>query len=153
MDTDYVDDEALAFFNQLSGVLVIQVSEQPHRIAPNLLNLAVSPQAKLVSLSFELAWFDEKTEEERELTPEQLDWVVLRSNGIRMRSILANDVVVEHPCPNSEFRVKDLAEAVRKTELASRSATDWFGGIDVHHIYFAGIVFAEDGVWVIHWGS
>ena len=31
--------------------------------------------------------------------------------------------------------------------------SEWFGGVDVHHVFFEGIHLADDGVWDIYWGS
>jgi len=35
----------------------------------------------------------------------------------------------------------------------TRDSSKWFGGIDVHHVFFEGIHLDEDDVWAIHWGS
>jgi hypothetical protein len=37
-------------------------------------------------------------------------------------------------------------------EASDAGATEWFGGIDVHHVYFAGIPLEHGGVWSIGWG-
>jgi hypothetical protein len=31
--------------------------------------------------------------------------------------------------------------------------SEWFGGVDVHHVFFEGLHEDVDGVWVANWGS
>src|SRR5262249_44443192 len=62
--------------------------------------------------------------------------------------------VVEHRAPDGgAFTVRDLAAAIAETERQTRGGTNWFGGIDVHHVYFEGLMLDDDGVWTIGWGS
>jgi len=35
--------------------------------------------------------------------------------------------------------VQELLRAVELTEQKTRENTEWFGGIDVHHMYFEGL--------------
>jgi hypothetical protein len=55
----------------------------------------------------------------------------------------------------SPTRIDDLIAAIEETERRTRGNTQWFGEIDVHHVYFEGLVPAADaeGVWEIVWGS
>jgi hypothetical protein len=60
--------------------------------------------------------------------------------------------VTEHVADGGAFTVRDLAGAIATTERASRGSSEWFGGIDVHHVFFEGIE-DDDGAWRICWGS
>ena len=61
---------------------------------------------------------------------------------------------VVHQAANGQaFTVEELLKAVEDTERQSRPNSEWFGGVDMHHVYFEGIAEAEDGVWDIQWGS
>jgi hypothetical protein len=139
------------FFNSLSGVLDIKLSEDPSRITPSLYNVAAAPNARIVSLSFKLEICGE--DGFRDLT--DADWrrVGFESPTIRLRSSYSATVVA-HKAPNgAHFTVRDLAIAIEETERQSRGASNWFGGIDVHHIFFQGLHVDQDGVWEIAWGS
>jgi hypothetical protein len=46
-----------------------------------------------------------------------------------------------------------MLNAVAETERQTRDKSEWFDGVDVHHIYFEGIHQGSDGVWEIYWGS
>jgi hypothetical protein len=62
--------------------------------------------------------------------------------------------VFEHSAPDgATFTVRDLVAAMLETEHQTRPHTNWFGGIDIHHIYFGGIRCDENGVWDIEWDS
>jgi hypothetical protein len=146
-----VDDEGLRFFNALSGRLDIALSEPAQPISKGLQNLAASPSARVERVSLTMRVLEDK--ELRNLTDEEWARVVLRTPVIRMSG---NDGkrVVGHGAPNgATFTVRDLAAAIAETETQTRGETKWFGGIDVHHIYFEGLTLDKDGVWFIVWGS
>jgi len=161
-----VDEGGLRFFNTLSGRLHIRLSEPTQAISERLLNQMAPPSARIeeVSLTLQVREQGEGREEDdafdlddlpapRALTEEEWSRVVLRTPSIRMRG--ENDEeVVEHRAPDGvAFTVRDLAAAVAETERRTRGGSEWFGGIDVHHVYFEGIELEEDGVWFICWGS
>jgi hypothetical protein len=103
-------------------------------------------------LSFELEVFEEATGSSRSLTTAELDGVAFRGAMIRLRGQSGH--VVEHRAMNgSSFTVRELIQAVVETERKTRALTHWFGGIDVHHVFFEGLRPAEGGVWEIAWGS
>jgi hypothetical protein len=150
-DVDH-DDDALRFFNTLSGTLALKLSEEPKPISERMLNLAAPPTARLVSASLHMQVWLRESREFRELT--ELEWrrVVLRSPVIRMGGEAGR--AIEHRAPDgATFTVRDLTAAIAETERQARGETDWFGGIDVHHVFFEGIELEADGVWWIRWGS
>jgi hypothetical protein len=145
------DTSGLEFFNGLSGRLKIELTQEPQPISPHLSNVAAGPEAKIVSLTFRMDVWDGRGF--RELGEDDWSRVALCAPAIRMRNCRVPDVVVEHSSPDGNaFTVRDLAAAVEETDRRARGDTEWFGGIDVHHVYFEGIR-DVDGVWEIHWGS
>lgn len=142
-----VDEDALEFFSGLSGVLRIELTEPAQKTAPHMLNLAAPPTARITSVTLELSVDD------RDLTAEEWSRVVIRAPRIRMRSVDTDEIVIDHDAPDgATFTVRNLADAIAKTERDSREHGEWLGGVDVHHIFFEGIEL-EDGVWTICWGS
>ncbi|MEV4125673.1 hypothetical protein [Nocardia sp. NPDC049707] len=140
---------SLKFFNELSGTLAIELTEPTKDIAANLANQRATATAKISELSFAPEVFEGG--KFRELTGEELDRVVLELSVLNLRGF--GDAVA-HPAPNGKwFTVRDLVAAVSETERRTRHQTGWYGGIDVHHVYFEGIHPGDDGVWAIHWGS
>jgi hypothetical protein len=80
--------------------------------------------------------------------------VVLRAAAIRMRNERVPDVVADHASPDGmAFTIRELASAVEETERRARGSTAWFGGVDVHHVFFEGIHLDDAGTWNIRWGS
>jgi hypothetical protein len=63
--------------------------------------------------------------------------------------------VVKHTAPNGKcFTNEDLIKVVEETERQTRGDSEWFGGVDCHHVYFEGIHFDDDSdVGTICWGS
>ena len=109
-------------------------------------------EAQIAKLRFDAAGFNPKTDEFRELTPEELDSLAFHGEQIKLRSLSGD--VVSHDAPNGAFfTVRELLHAVEETERQTRDRTEWFGGIDVQHWFFEGIYLAPDGVWDIVWGS
>jgi hypothetical protein len=146
-----IDDEALHFFNRLSGELVIGLSEPPQPISDRLANLVAHPTSRLEEVSLVMKVF--LGSGFRDLTDTEWERVVLRSPAIRMRG-RNREGVVEHRAPEGmAFTTRDLTAAIVETERQTRGGTEWFDGIDVHHVFFEGIKLDDDGVWSIGWGS
>jgi hypothetical protein len=141
----------LAFFNRLRGRLEIELTEPAHQVAPHILNLQASPSAKIKSLRF-AASVPTDDYDVRPLTEDELSSVAFIAPKIELRGDTGTPVVNEAP-NGKHFTVRDLIEAVERTELATRGSSEWLGGIDVHHIYFEGILSEGDGTWSICWGS
>ena len=79
--------------------------------------------------------------------------MAFRGPSIRLRS-RGDEEVVTHDAPNgSHFTVRELLRAVEETERRARPRSQWFGGIDVHHVCFEGLYLWDAGVWTILWGS
>lgn len=145
-----VHRENLDFFNSLSATLKIQLSEPPERITPALENQKATPTAEIVSLSLEPSVYLRDAQDFRPLTEDELDRVVFDAAEIALAS---HGQSVTHPAPDGQrFTVRDLLAAVEQHERQTRAESDWFDGIDVHHIFFEGIEWS-DGAWHIHWGS
>lgn len=146
-----IDDDALEFFNGLSGTLRIELTEPAQQAAPHLMNLVAPATARIKSVAMELHVYEE--EDDRELTDEEWNRVVIRAPRIGMRSVDTDEIVIDHDAPDgATFTVRNLADAIAKTERESREHGEWLGGVDVHHVFFEGIEL-EDGVWTICWGS
>lgn len=140
---------SLEFFNRLSGKLSIELTEATEEIAANLSNQRATATAEIVGVSFALKVLQDG--DFRDLTVDESDRVVLESAVLNLRS-LGEPVV--HQAPNGQwFTVRDLAAAVAETERRTRQQSEWFGGMDVHHIFFEGIERDDDGTWTVYWGS
>ncbi len=140
----------LAFFNALSGILRIELTEPAQQAAPHLLNLVAPPAARIAALRFDAKVFEGG--EGRPLTEGELASIAFASPQIRLRGDTGEEVA--HEAPNGQhFTVRDLIRAVELTELRTRDRSEWLGGVDVHHIFFEGLHLEADGTWAIGWGS
>lgn len=145
------DRPELAFFNELSGILHIELTEPAQPAAPHLLNLVAAPEARIESLRFDVEVFEDG--ELRPLTEDELASVAFAAPQIELFNVDAGERVL-HEAPNGQrFTVRDLICAVELTERRTRDSSEWLGGVDVHHIFFEGIALEEDGTWAICWGS
>jgi hypothetical protein len=152
MSDSEADDDAVAFFNRLSGKLTIKLTEEPERFTPKLANLVARPTSRVTSISLRMRVYE--NDEFRDLTEGEWSRVVLPTGRIRMRNSRVRDVVVEHTSRSGgTFTVRDLASAIEETERQARGSTEWLGGVDVHHVYFEGIELDETGTWSVSWGS
>jgi hypothetical protein len=150
MKTDMPHPE-LEFFNKLSGTLKIELTVPTERIS-NLSNVRATPEAEIKSLRLAAKVFNRDFGTLRELTVDELQSVAFHGSHIALRG--ESGGVTKHKSPNGEcFTVQDLLNAITETERQTRGKSTWFGGIDIHHIFFEGIHQADDGVWEIHWGS
>jgi hypothetical protein len=147
-------------FNNLSGTTHIETSEEAQQIG-NLLNLKSSPTATLLSVTWEPTVYQPDNDDDpfRDLTVSERDLVVFDSPAITLGCSISDycgdGETTEHQAPNGKnFTVRDMVKAVCENQQQTRGQTDWFGGIDVHHIYFEGLNQSEGSdVWTISWGS
>ena len=141
----------LEFFNSLSATLEIELTAPPEKIE-NTANLRAAPGAKISSVKLNAEVATGEPPAFRSLSPEELKSVAFRAARIQLRG--AGGIPVEHQATNGvQFTVQDMLDAVEETERQTREKSEWFGGMDIHHIYFEGIHPASDGVWDIEWGS
>ncbi|MFI5299975.1 MAG: hypothetical protein ACHREM_17950 [Polyangiales bacterium] len=147
-----IDEAGLAFFNALSGRLRVELSEEPKAVSPRLANLVAAESARVVGVSLSMTVYER--ESFRALTEAEWRRVVIRAPRIRVCNGRAQDVVVDFAAPDgTTISVRDLTSAIEMTEAKSREASRWFGGVDVHHVFFEGISLQDDGAWATRWGS
>ncbi len=141
----------LEFFNSLSGVLKIELTEPPVKIG-DLENERAKPGAKVKTLRFKVSIYQEKIEKFRDLTEEEYNSIAYNDSMIVLRS---GHKPIEYKASNGKFfTVRDLINAVEMTERKSRGKSSWMGGVNIHHVFFEGLSFDErDGSWWINWGS
>jgi hypothetical protein len=141
----------LAFFKTLSGKLEIDLTAPTEQIG-TLENVRATPEAAIRSLRLVAEVYNRDSQTFRSLTPEELQSVAFQGSEINLRS--EADETVSHQAPNGKFfTVQDLLNAVEETERQTRDQSEWFDGVDVHHVYFEGIHDRGDGAWQIAWGS
>lgn len=141
----------LEFFNSLSAELEIELTAPTENIG-NLANQRAPSDARIKALKLVAEAFEEDSQVARQLTAEELSSVAFQGASIKLRG--ETEQVTTHQAPNGKhFTVQDLLNAVEEAERQSRGNSEWFDGVDVHHVFFEGIHPAEDGVWDIYWGS
>lgn len=130
--------------------LDVELTRAPEQISPNLVNLKADPQAKIKSVKLSPSVWE--NDDFRDLTDEEMNQVVFEEPQIRLGS---HEGTVTHQAPNGKhFTVQDLIQAIEITEKETRAKTEWFGGVDVHHVFYEGLHWsgAEES-WRIMWGS
>jgi hypothetical protein len=145
-----VDPVGLAFLNKrISGHLDVELTEAPVKVSPGLENRKATATAALKDVTLEAKVFTD--DDFRPLTAAELDLVVFRGPSLRL---LSYGGAVTHPAPRcGRFTVRDVLAAVEETERRTRGDSEWFDGVDVHHVYFEGLQLTDDGAWIVHWGS
>jgi hypothetical protein len=115
------------------------------------MNERADPDAKIVSLKLDVSVVRDKNHR-RSPTEDDYDEVVLDEPSIVIGGYQSEKT--EHKAPNgTSFRAEDLLDAVEEHERLTRGSSEWFGGIDCHHIYFEGLHKQADGSYSVHWGS
>lgn len=149
-----INKGALEFFNSLSGFLHVELTKEakPWK-GSTLMNVFATPDAKIKEVGLDCQVFTDDDADDlfRELTDDEWKQVVIKAPSIKIAGLSGD--VVEHKSAKGQFTIEDLVAAVEKTERKTRGNTDWFGGIDVHHVCFEGIEKNKDGVWETCWGS
>jgi hypothetical protein len=145
VDTDAEED----LLPGITGRLYVELTEPTQPITERLYNRRATDTAAITSVKLEAHVCHD--DDDRELSEEELETVAFRRPEIVMRGLGAP---VHHVAPNGAyFTVRDLLAAIEETERATRQQTSWFGGVDVHHVFFQGLYLDADEVWQISWGS
>lgn len=136
-------------FNEVQWVLDLKVTETKQY--GNLLNRFAPPEAKLVSISYTTPeWY--KDHDFIALTETELREIAFSGPLITFKSAMTKSFNAPN---NKSFTVKELIEAIVSFEKEDRlcSKSEWFGGIDVHHVFFEGLGKYKDGMYEVNWGS
>lgn len=129
-----VDYEEMEFFNSIGGVPGVHVTQEPKSMK-NLSGNKVAEKSELISVNLKPEIYLEEEGIFRQLTDIELNTIAFNRPSIELVS--KSDEVVEHKASNGKyFTVKELLNAVELTEKKTRKNTNWFGGVDIHHIYF-----------------
>jgi len=142
--------DGLALLNRISGTLRVELDRAPVKINAALENVKAPSGARLLGVKLAANIYVAETEDFRELTAAEFDTVVFRGRSLVLRGLAEP---IEHIETDESFTVRDVLRAVEATELSTRGHSEWFDGIDVHHIFFEGLHEEEAGVWTIYWGS
>lgn len=121
----------------------------PDEAHPGLLNRFEEPDSEVLSVTassltrFEDDDIYELTEEDENkpgfngnelyLSSEHMDWTYTNDKGF--------------------FTIKEVVECIEDFERMNRPKTEWFGGIDCHHIFFEGLHPGPNGSYSVFWGS
>lgn len=147
---DAAQNDPLAWFGLLSGTLHLTLSEAPKPMTPHVLNEIAPPDAAIEAIS--MTWEVYEDETFRPLTEEEWSRLVLPEPRIEIVTLSEDRLTFEAPSPEG-FSTRTLAEIVEESERQTRVRTEWFGGIDAHHVFFEGLTKAADGAYQSAWGS
>jgi hypothetical protein len=145
------------YFEKMHFTLDIKVSGTYSRKNP-LYNVSASPGAKLLSVSYKYVSSPARGEDEDlfpDATKDELMSLAYARPSITFSSIHAQfQKTYQAPSGGGQyFTVRDLLGIVCKFEAEDRLLYDWLGGIDVHHIFYAGTFQNPDGSWGLCWDS
>lgn len=118
------------------------------------LEIAVSESEEILSIVFEPSvWIGDSVADFDTPTQAELNEIIINLPEIGLIGKAGR--IIHHKAPNGKhFTAGDICAAVEETEKQTRNETEWFGGIDLHHIYFEGLDETEEkGVYRIYWGS
>lgn len=136
----------------ISATLEIFLDKEPIEIGDGLMNLKALPSSKIKSLSLNVRGVYTDDFQLENITDDVLNTTVYDKPELSLKGLAG--IVVEHVSPNNKcFTVQDVLNAVEETERQTRDKTEWFGGVDVHHVFFEGIGLDEDDIGNIWWGS
>lgn len=150
---DYAVEQNLNFLNnECSGLLRIELSVDPIQLSDNIFNVKAEPNAEIKSVIFDLTIFDK--DDYIELTLEEQNLVLFKTSTIKLLS--KKGLVQAYTSTHSEITMSEIKTLIATVEKDFRvdPKSYWYGGIDVHHVFFEGLHYdATKDAWEIHWGS
>lgn len=147
--------------NDLSFVLNIKTSNTvPQR--GYLMNRFEKPDSNIQSISHSpIAKYNSSRRELEELSPSELKKPGFWGNTMTMKSVRRDDsgAVINRTRKTFKtskefFTVKQVVSNIVKFEIKDRPKTNWFGGIDAHHVFFEGLYRnSKTDTYSVNWGS
>ena len=139
--------------DQLSCVLEIKTSQEPYFVPP-LSNRFEHKDTEVVEckMSHPGMFTDEGGIED--LTASEMTSVACNGTTPFGPSISFNGHEATYFASNGKWlTVMEFFDAVGKHETATRGSSDWFGGVDTHHVFFEGVGKGRGGRYSLYWGS
>jgi hypothetical protein len=144
-------NEKYYYLENLSWSLDILMTEPCNQIG-NLLNHSEHPDSQITDITHSpLMYFDEEKDDLIELSEEELKTAAFVGDQITFEG--PSGTVMTFKTVKGYFTVLELVRVIVEFEKHDRPKTNWFGGIDTHHIYFEGIASCNNGIHSIYWGS
>lgn len=127
--------------------VTLNIDIETYHAIPGLLNEFVKPGIPIKGIKWDKIMKYEN-DEMLDVTDEELDEINYKNKEI---TITSNGVTQTFKNING-FSDRELLKCILDIEVKARPNTDWFGGIDAHHIYFEGL-HGENGNYKVSWGS
>ena len=126
---------------QVSFVLQIETTDPVEM--DRLMNRFESSKSKITKISASGIDIDGK-----EATAEQLNEKGFIGSSITLNGILSGTFT------NSKgyWTISEMVQNIVNFERLNRPKTEWFGGIDTHHVFFENLI-GEGNDYSIYWGS
>jgi hypothetical protein len=125
--------------NKLCGELHVETTQEPYFVA-GLLNRFEQPGTKVVEckMADPIRMFVDG--DFKDLTPTEKTYVACNGTTPFGPSIAFYGHEATHEASNGKWlTVMEFLDAVGKHETATRGSSDWFGGVDTHHVCFEGV--------------
>ncbi len=85
-------------------------------------------------------FFDKDSDDLVELSEDELDKKCYSQTSI----IICSGSTERTYMNDNGFTVRELLDYVLEVETIERPKSEWFGGVDVHHVYFEGLYLQKD---------
>jgi hypothetical protein len=146
-------------FNKLTFTLQIEVSAMAPR--PGLYNEFAAPGADMLGIGISDPYVYERDDGKEEHAGEPGD---ITADDLASIALLKPSITFYDDCTNYEatfpapagqvyFTVSDLLNTLVAWEQQNRPRTEWFGGMDIHHVFFEGLEPNAEGKYYVAWGS
>lgn len=139
--------------NDIQFTLSIKLDVPPAPMSEFLLNLRADNNAKLVDIKVcDICRWDDTLEDLIAYSEEQLNnLVIFDKNTIEFKD--EDHSRKTYHFPTNRVTIRQFVDAIVDFEKISRPKSEWFGGIDCHHIFYEGIYPDANGTYSIFWGS
>lgn len=149
--------------NQLHFRLIINTTNtRPAGEFGPLMNRFEGEDSQIVSISTTHPTFYNLHEQEHyDLTRDELaecgfvgNELTLEQKSVTRDMRLASRIRHTYKNTKGFFTVSELLKVVQRFEMKARPQTQWFGGVDAHHVYFEGFSQnREKDAYSVMWGS
>lgn len=131
--------------------VTLNIDVETYQANSTLLNRFVRPDIKIKSLNWgKMLFYNEGDKNPfSDVSDDKFDKVIYKETQITIES----NNVTETFYNSNGFTSRNLFDHIMSVETEARPNTDWFGGIDAHHIYFEGLHKTDNRCYSVYWGS
>ena len=146
-------EEFSEIFQNAGFNINIRLEEDKTYSTGRLLNIFVKPDSQILDITKTNIYKFSEDYDLIDLSEEEVNSLAYNNKSITLVNSATETELQFHSDNEQYFTVQELVDKIMEFEKIDRPKTDWFGGIDAHHIFYEGLHKKDEHIYSVMWGS